>query len=81
VESNLEASCRARESDVIFSLKYHYEHNFIEQCWSFAKRLYRKKDLSSSGGVLERNVVEEPAGYIVRTMNAIESADDEKHQP
>ncbi|KAG2058716.1 hypothetical protein BDR06DRAFT_1003904 [Suillus hirtellus] len=44
VESNLEATCHARGFDVIFLPKYHCELNFIEQCWGFAKCLYRKKD-------------------------------------
>ena len=58
VESNLETSCRARGFDVIFLPKYHCELNFIEQCWGFAKRLYRKKYCSSLEAVLECNVIE-----------------------
>ncbi|KAG2046448.1 hypothetical protein BDR06DRAFT_899234 [Suillus hirtellus] len=58
VESNLEATCHARGFDVIFLPKYHCELNFIEQCWGFAKRLYRKKDRSSSEAILECNVIE-----------------------
>ncbi|KAJ8589479.1 hypothetical protein M405DRAFT_717033, partial [Rhizopogon salebrosus TDB-379] len=57
VESNLEASCHARGFDVIFLPKYHCEHNFIEQCWGLAERLYRKKDRSPSGAVLKQNVI------------------------
>jgi hypothetical protein len=58
VESVLEASCRARGFDVIFLPKFHCELNFIEQCWGFAKRIYRMKDSSSSAAALEKNVID-----------------------
>jgi hypothetical protein len=58
VESNLEATCHSRGFGVIFLPKYHCELNFIEQCWGFAKRLYQKKDRSSSEAILKRNVIE-----------------------
>ncbi|KAJ8595263.1 hypothetical protein M405DRAFT_728397, partial [Rhizopogon salebrosus TDB-379] len=57
VESLLESSCRARGIDVIYLPKFHCELNFIEQCWGYAKRIYRMMDPSSSESVLERNVI------------------------
>jgi hypothetical protein len=58
VVSNLEIACRARGFNVIFLPKYHCELNFIEQCWGYAKCIYRQKTRSSSEAALERNVVE-----------------------
>ncbi|KAG2031725.1 hypothetical protein BDR03DRAFT_875337 [Suillus americanus] len=58
VESCLKTLCRTRSFDVIFLPKFHCELNFIEQCWSFAKWLYRMKDRSSSEEVLKWNVIE-----------------------
>jgi transposase len=58
VKSNLESLCHTQGVDVIFLPKYHCELNFIEQCWGYAKRLYRMKDRSSSEADLERNVIE-----------------------
>ena len=57
VESFLESSCRARRFDVIYLPKFHCELNFIEQCWGYAKRIYRMMDPSSSESVLEQNVI------------------------
>jgi hypothetical protein len=54
----LEIACRARGFDVIFLPKYNCELNFIEQCWGYAKRIYRHKTRSSSEAALERIVVE-----------------------
>jgi len=56
VESLLETTCHRRGFDVIFLLKFHCELNFIEQCWGYAKRIYRMKDPSSSEVDLECNV-------------------------
>ncbi|KAG2074894.1 hypothetical protein BDR04DRAFT_1126601 [Suillus decipiens] len=58
VESVLEASCCARNFNVIFLPKFHCELNFIEQCWSFAKQIYCMKDSSSSAAALEKNVID-----------------------
>ncbi|KAG2096117.1 uncharacterized protein F5147DRAFT_584191 [Suillus discolor] len=57
VELNLESMCHARGVNVIFLPKFHCELNFIEQCWGYAKRLYRMKEQSSSEANLERNVL------------------------
>ncbi|KIK93487.1 hypothetical protein PAXRUDRAFT_145031, partial [Paxillus rubicundulus Ve08.2h10] len=57
VESLLEMLCKARGYQVLFLPKFHCELNFIEQCWGFAKRLYRQFPASSKEADLERNVV------------------------
>ncbi|OAX43590.1 hypothetical protein K503DRAFT_680917 [Rhizopogon vinicolor AM-OR11-026] len=48
----------AQGSDVIFLPEYHCELNFIEQCWGYAKRIYRQKARSSSEAILECNVID-----------------------
>src|ERR1700691_3908381 len=47
VPSVLEKTCEHRGYRVLFLPKFHCELNFIEQCWSFAKRLYRQYPTSS----------------------------------
>ncbi|RXW17174.1 hypothetical protein EST38_g8683 [Candolleomyces aberdarensis] len=58
VESNLEILARSLGVQVIFLPKYHCELNFIEQCWGYAKRLYRLNPESSREDVLEKNTLE-----------------------
>jgi hypothetical protein len=57
VESRLETHCKARGFQVIFLPKFHCELNFIEQCWGFAKRIYRMYPVSSKEADLEANVI------------------------
>ncbi|KIJ14820.1 hypothetical protein PAXINDRAFT_155912 [Paxillus involutus ATCC 200175] len=57
VESLLEETCRKRGFQVLFLPKFHCELNFIEQCWGYAKRLYRCYPTSSKEADLERNVI------------------------
>lgn len=57
-KSRLEEICEARGYQVIFFPKYHPELNCIEQCWGFAKRIYRLFPPSSRDEDLERNVKE-----------------------
>jgi hypothetical protein len=57
VESRLEATCKALSVLVIFLPKFHCELNFIEQCWGYAKRIYRLNPESSREDVLERNAL------------------------
>ena len=40
----------------LFLPKYHCELNFIEQCWSYAKQIYRMFPTSSKEEDLERNM-------------------------
>ncbi|KAJ6564100.1 hypothetical protein B0H19DRAFT_1258600 [Mycena capillaripes] len=55
VESCLEMACQARGYSVLFLPKFHCELNFIEQCWGYAKRVYRFFPELSREGDLERN--------------------------
>jgi hypothetical protein len=57
VESLLETTCKARGFKVLFLPKFHCELNFIEQCWGFAKRIYRHYPVSSKEADLENNVL------------------------
>jgi hypothetical protein len=56
-KSRLEEHCEARGFEVIFFPKYHPELNCIEQCWGFAKRIYRMYPTSSKEADLEANLV------------------------
>ncbi|SJL08507.1 uncharacterized protein ARMOST_11871 [Armillaria ostoyae] len=56
-KSMLEEHCLARGYLVIFFPKYHPELNFIEQCWGFAKRVYRMFPTSSSESDLKDNLL------------------------
>ena len=57
VKSHLEEICEAEGFRVIFLPKFHCELNPIEQCWGYAKRLYRMCPPSSREDDLERNVI------------------------
>ena len=57
VKSRLEEVCEARGYEVIFLPKFHCELNFIEQCWGFAKRIYRHYPPSPKEIDLEANVL------------------------
>ena len=57
-KSNLEILCESRGFQIIFLPKFHCELNFIEQCWGYAKRLYRMKPESSKEDHLEINALE-----------------------
>ena len=58
VKSLLETHCEARGFSVIFLPKFHCELNFIEQCWGYAKRIYRHFPPSSKEADLEANLLE-----------------------
>lgn len=53
IESNLEKICKARGYSVLFLLKFYCKLNFIEQCWGYAKRIYRQYSTSSKEADLE----------------------------
>jgi hypothetical protein len=57
VESLLETTCKARSFEVLFLPKFHCELNFIEQCWGFAKHIYRRFPASSKEADLENNIL------------------------
>jgi len=57
VPSILEKHCRQQGFHVLFLPKFHCKLNFIEQCWGFAKRLYRQFPPSSKEVDLECNLV------------------------
>jgi hypothetical protein len=68
VLSLLELTCKSRGFKVIFLLKFHCELNFIEQCWGYAKRLYRLNPESSREDILERNALEALENIPLNTM-------------
>jgi hypothetical protein len=57
VDTILEATCDARGFQVLFLPKFHCELNFIEQCWGYAKRLYRLNPESTREDQLEKNAL------------------------
>jgi hypothetical protein len=54
VPSILESECNKRGFKVIFLPKFHCELNPIEQCWGYAKRIYRLNPESSREDHLEK---------------------------
>lgn len=56
-KSLLEQQCEAQGYKVIFLPKFHCELNFIEQCWGYAKRLYREYPLTTTEDDLIANAV------------------------
>ncbi|KAJ7673011.1 hypothetical protein DFH06DRAFT_979134 [Mycena polygramma] len=57
VESILETDFKDAGFGILFIPKFHCELNFIEQCWGYAKRLYRLNPDSSLEIALERNAL------------------------
>ena len=53
----LETTCRSKGFSVLFLPKFHCELNFIEQCWGYAKQIYRLNPESSREDVLQRNAL------------------------
>jgi hypothetical protein len=56
VKSAVAEACERRGFIVLFLPKFHPELNFIEQCWGYAKRVYRQYPLSKSEDELVSNV-------------------------
>lgn len=57
-DSALEEAARALGVQVLFLPKYHCELNPIEQCWGFAKKIYRETPASSKESVLIERMLE-----------------------
>ncbi|KJA13708.1 hypothetical protein HYPSUDRAFT_151281 [Hypholoma sublateritium FD-334 SS-4] len=53
----LETACKAAGVTAFFLPKFHCELNFIEQCWGYAKRIYRLCPESSREDQLEKNAL------------------------
>ncbi|KAJ8473629.1 hypothetical protein ONZ45_g16225 [Pleurotus djamor] len=68
VESILETQCRARGFEVLYLPKFHCELNFIEQCWGYAKRLYRLNPASTLEADLVKNALEALDSIPLNTM-------------
>lgn len=58
VESCLEALAKELGVKVIFLPKFHCELNPIEQCWGYAKQIYRLNPESSQEDHLEKNALD-----------------------
>ena len=56
VPTLLETHCQKRGFQVIILLKFHCELSFIEQCWGYAKRLYRLYPPTKKESEMEANV-------------------------
>jgi transposase len=57
VESLLETYCKSCRVEVIFLPKNHCELNFIEQCWGYAKQIYRHYPASLKEADLKHNML------------------------
>ncbi|PPQ68183.1 hypothetical protein CVT24_005070, partial [Panaeolus cyanescens] len=68
VPSMLSSSCQSLGVEVLFLPKFHCELNFIEQCWGFAKRLYRMAPESSREDALEKNALDSLQSIPLETM-------------
>ena len=53
----LETIAQAQGFQILFLPKFHCELNFIEQCWGYAKRVYRLNPPSSREDHLEKNAL------------------------
>ncbi len=58
VSSVLQTTCKAKGFTVLFLPKFHCELNFIEQCWGYAKRIYRLNPESSREDALQKNALD-----------------------
>ena len=58
VPSVLQLTCKTLGVLVYFLPKFHCRLNFIEQCWGYAKRIYRLNPESSREDHLEKNVLD-----------------------
>ena len=68
VRSMLEDACAQRGSRVLFLPKFHCELNFIEQCWGYAKRVYRQYPPSTDEEDLKKNLLSALESVPLATM-------------
>jgi hypothetical protein len=66
-ESVLEIACKAQGFEAMFLPKFHYELNFIEQCWEHVKRVYCQYLLSSKED-LKKNMLSVLESVPMETM-------------
>ncbi|KAF7297005.1 hypothetical protein MIND_00932800 [Mycena indigotica] len=66
--SILEEHCQKRGYGVLFFPKFHPELNFIEQCWGYAKRIYRMYPESTSEDDLRANLLDAVASVPIESM-------------
>ncbi|PBK83278.1 hypothetical protein ARMGADRAFT_1048481 [Armillaria gallica] len=67
-KSILQEHCTARGYEVVYFPKFHCELNFIEQCWGYAKRLYRLCPTSTKEDDLERNMLQSLDAVPLKSM-------------
>ena len=68
VKSLLEEACAERGFQMLFLPKFHCELNFIEQCWGFAKRIYRQYPPSKDENELRKNLLSALESIPLTTM-------------
>jgi transposase len=71
VKSRLETYCNSCGVEVIFLPKFHCELNFIEQCWGYAKRIYRHYPASSKEANLKRNLLASLEAVPLKSMRKL----------
>jgi transposase len=80
VKSRLETYCNSRGVEVMFLPKFHCELNFIEQCWGYAKRIYRHYPASSREADLERNLLASLEAVPLKSMRkSVQLIDDSSY--
>ena len=68
VKSRLEEACESRGFRTMFLPKFHCELNFIEQCWGYAKRVYREYPPSTDEDDLKKNLISALESVPLTTM-------------
>lgn len=68
VKSLLEDACAGHGFRILFLPKFHCELNFIEQCWGFAKRIYRQYPPSKGEEDLQTNLLSALEAVPLTTM-------------